>query len=762
MPEISETVLRAIHDAKQHPSVISIAAPQHNVTSGISSFMLTLEIPLPNAWRASGQSPNGVKLFEEVRFDFSQKFPLKPPEISLRDNFSRELAHLQPWLTADKRPVPCIVLGDLGEFYINFGVLGIITQLVGWLSKAAEESLIDLDQGWEPRRRDNVSFTLVADEIAIRDTIDERGGFKFFAFRYNRIKDELTAQSLHGEISQDQFTINKKSVEKIFTERSWQNYPKNRSGTSLALVIWAGKSSSGDLIISDKYAPEDVSTLAGLKALSIAFECERSFDMAFGILQSTLAEFTADKTFAFPVIFCVRRPAKMIATDSNVELVPFLFEMGINPVFPEGNNTAVFPASLRQSINADLLFKLSGGDPAAPNSPKRLSLIGAGSLGSKIALHLARCGWSPSVIIDNKTMAPHNFARHALLPSPRVIQTLPPSYKAFMLAEAVENFGQNCQPLVADFIYLSSVKKEMKIVTGDKTFAVLNTTASLAVREAIGSIETNIRAMEAVMFSRGKVGVLVTEGKEKNPCLNDLFAEFFAICYYDASLKPLVFPNEESLLETVEIGQGCGSVTMPMSDGRLSVFSAGISERLLSFARAGLPHVGNILIGQLSEDDISASYKSIDVAPVIIVDIDDIGSWKIRLHDRAAKKIREEVSLYPTVETGGVLIGRISLHSKTFHVVDVLEAPEDSVRSASQFTLGRKGLHSKLDEYGNSSNWALYSLGTWHSHLVTSGPSQMDRDTAKIIGGYRTTPSILLIHTPGGYRALMADSFLEG
>jgi len=129
----------------------------------------------------------------------------------------------------------------------------------------------------------------------------------------------------------------------------------------------------------------------------------------------------------------------------------------------------------------------------------------------------------------------------------------------------------------------------------------------------------------------------------------------------------------------------------------------------------------------------------------------------VRIHGRALEKIRNEVARWPKVETGGVLVGRQEEVTRTFHIVDVIDAPPDSKRSPSEFVLGTDGLRKQLSVYAESTNWTLICLGTWHSHLAPSGPSNTDRQAARAVAIARLTPSVLLIHTPEGFRALVAD-----
>ena len=125
------------------------------------------------------------------------------------------------------------------------------------------------------------------------------------------------------------------------------------------------------------------------------------------------------------------------------------------------------------------------------------------------------------------------------------------------------------------------------------------------------------------------------------------------------------------------------------------------------------------------------------------------------------KAIAEDVARYRRVETGGVLVGRFSTIGNCFQVVDVLPAPVDSKRSRHEFVLGRKGLQAEAKRLAEASGGALQVLGTWHSHLKPSGPSTTYAVAGAILAFRQFVPALLLIHTPAGYRALIADARFE-
>ena len=82
----------------------------------------------------------------------------------------------------------------------------------------------------------------------------------------------------------------------------------------------------------------------------------------------------------------------------------------------------------------------------------RWTLLGAGSLGSKLALHLARAGNGPEVVVDRSTMSPHNVARHALIPSMGALQI---HDKARLLSQALGGLDQSAKPIRANAAHMA-------------------------------------------------------------------------------------------------------------------------------------------------------------------------------------------------------------------------------------------------------------------------------------------------------------------
>ena len=747
-----EAVRRALDLIAEHPAVEETGRPTTDKASGVTTVEVIFKVNLPSEWRSTGKSPSGVEQKEAVRFDFPGGFPMEPPEPSLREDFSRNLPHLQPW-TIDGRPVPCIYDGDAAELFHRAGLAAILNQTAVWLDRAALGTLIDQDQGWEPVRRDSFEDVVVAEAGTLQGLADRRGGYRFVATEYLKVVAVGKEPFVHGRLSDGIETVMRKDFLQAFAEGT-VNADGLCTGKSLALIVWGAKTASGAPMVCDTYLPETVEDVGGLRERAQLYGCKDELNEALRLLAGSLSDRNGGP-YPLVVILLALRPCNVIGSDSAIELCPYVVYVTAPIMLASEEATPVRAAAHRDAVSRPLLVRMAGG-PATAERPE-WTLLGAGSLGSKLALHLARAGNGPTVVVDKSRMAPHNAARHALVPATGDMQVLWTDGKAQKLSQAVAGLGQDAKAVQADAAAVLISGDRSKRGWSQRSWAVVNATASLALREALAAATSMpVRVVETSLFAGGSVGVITVEGPGRDPSTTDLMAEVYVALKENRAVASMVFDGDGGVGRQVT-GQGCGSMTMTMSDGRLSLFGAGAAEYLLAKQRTGLPvDGGEVLIGRVSDGGLGVDWGSFRIPGVTSLRAEKGLGWRVHVHPRAIEKMREEGAQWPTVETGGVLMGRLSEVSRVAHVVEVLEAPPDSVRCSQRFTLGTKGLRRRVKEYSEAVDWSLYCLGTWHSHLSEGGPSDLDKATATAVALARLTPTIFLIMTPTGFHALAA------
>jgi hypothetical protein len=738
---ITDALRAAVAEARRlltyHPQLTNIS----EATDAAPGIAITVDVHtnLPFAWMADGMSPKGVRAVERVRVYFPSTFPLYAPSFSLREDFDRTLAHLLPG-SNDAPPAPCIFEGNATELFHHAGLHALIDHLVEWLEDAAMERLIDPAQGWEPIRRDTVTHTITLDADFVRSLVTKTAGYTLLRFTYFR-----SPTAMYGEVHNERSALH---INGDPNEYFGETTTAPMRGKSVALVVWPGKHPNGAPFIDSQFQAETVTTLGTLRSRAANYGAAISLRDALRFLERCFGKhYGSGRRVA--IILCARRPMHLIGSESAIELSTYLTEVSAPALFPGGDTTSVLPAAQHHAITPQLLRRMSGDAPEREAS--RLMLLGCGSLGSKIAIHLARRGIAPSDVVDNKYLQPHNAARHALIPTAE--SHLPwLGHKADLLAEAVRGFRQQCTPHHDDIVVATRTKHTIAKLIRPDVSALLNTTAAAAVGEALAALPSEAqvpRIMDAALLAAGTIGVLAVEGPSHNPNIGDLTNETYALLR-NHRLAATIFAAHA---EAIEVGQGCASLTTPMSDAQISLFAAAMSESIAMY-EAQMPATGTVLVG--TRENLNLTWATHIVPPVQVVPIRAQQAC-VRLSDRAHRAIVEDVSRHPGSETGGVLLGRYAAANRTFYVTDILLAPPDSTRAAALFILGTAGLSVAIDDYARPTHFALYALGTWHSHLRPEGASLTDRETARVIANSKALPAVLLIHTPDGYQAILVD-----
>jgi hypothetical protein len=443
-----------------------------------------------------------------------------------------------------------------------------------------------------------------------------------------------------------------------------------------------------------------------------------------------------------PVIMLVRRPRRLPDSDCAIELIAYLLQLTLPSGDPAWDE--VRPVACYEDIRPRLLRRLSGDRPGQP-----WALLGAGSLGSKIALHLARSGAAPTICADIGWLRPHNGARHALYPSLEdgsLSGWLEP--KAPSLAAAIGGLGQQTASLEGNHSRLINVLNQPN---GPEARWLLNTTGSTVAREWLASREAVDAppVVEAGLFDGGELGFVTIEGDGHNPDSAELMAAIYQLARHREDLRTRLF-RARGHEEFVPIGQGCDSATMVMSDAHLSAMAAPIAE--IAAAIEGTVREGQTHI--LSRDGLALRHERLAIDPRTRVPLEGLEDWNVSLPPEVLQAIEDDVARWPSVETGGVLVGWSSLISRHLYVVDVIPAPPDSLRTSSEFVLGVQGLQTVLAELAAETTGALHCVGTWHSHLGKASPSAKDWASAAAIGNTESKTMTLLVHGSDGLRAI--------
>jgi hypothetical protein len=736
---LAPSIARALRHAARHPAVRNCEIVSMGDDQVVAHFDMVTD--LPARWKEAGESPFGVRALEKLTVTFASTYPASVPSVELRKDFDRRHPHINPGPT-DGPVVPCLVNGSVRELLQARGMFGLMEQCADWLDRAAMLALNDPAHGWEPVRRDRIDDLVSIDPSELRALAQTSAGA-----RYARTRFVLTNGVYRTRVFSEEFELRFDNIRSFGST----DFEHGVCGDGLAVVAWH-RSSGRSVRTFDEYRPETVSNLDELLERSNEYGCRADLISKLNWIAHRLRKHPGQSVIPVTVLLLVRRPYDVIGTGSPIEVCPYLIPVTEYSDL-ENPETHVRLAAVRDHVDVSVLRRASGTDPDAPTPS--WTLIGCGSVGSKVAMHAARGGVGPSLLIDRETLEPHNYARHALLPEFDGEALFFPG-KASALAKAIKGLAQKADAIAEDVVALAYGDGGRDRLTPVGETMIVDATASPVVREALvaaGSKE-GVMGIEICLMGGGEVAYASCEGPGANPNRSDLALEAYRIFAQDDDISRTVFGAHA---QEVTIGQGCSSATFAMPDHKLSAMSAGLAGCLSDWMWRGTTELGEVRVGISGSPEPSQRWERHQVPAFMVIAGERPDVPAVRMHPRVHQKIEKDIAAWPGVETGGVLIGRFSEMNGVFQIVDTITAPDDSRRSSAEFVLGTQGLTASIERLTRRSGGALQAIGTWHNHLVPVGPSAIDRRSAAWLAERQCTPVLMLISTPEGYRHFVTE-----
>ncbi len=736
-------VKEAISQILAHPSVKNADISPSEDKHGNWEIEINLIVPLPRDAVNEGITKTGVKAIEWVKILFPAAFPSLSPRLFLRADFNRAHPHINPGRQGELVS-PCIYEGRLDDLlhepdWIN----GLINQLADWLSKAAAGELLDCSgQGWEPIRRDSVEGSIVTEISIIRERITKA---KMPLCQYIRYEYWQSVIGHSGRIIDESMFY--PTIGEAIRHFEIGNTKRSQFGTnySLGLVVSGGIKNTISI-----YQPDDVNSLEQLLVRAENYGCRSGLEIRLKEISEKISLPLIEQKLDIAVIFTVKRPCNLIGEDSDIEVIPY----GITFTSDKDHRlqltrTTVFPLVQIRKVNPKLLAETSDRNFNKADHRKEIAMIGCGSLGSKIALHLARSGHGPFRLYDKDCFSPHNNARHAVANFAAAEFMLP---KVWLTKDLLKQVGANVTEVsksLEDVIFRLQNKPDLFAKCNG---LIIDATASSSVQDALCVVSPkNFGAplLQIALYGRGQIGFFGLEGRDRNPRVDDLVAQLYQLGWESSTIGTKLYQSTK--FDRINTGQGCTSFSMKMSDAKISLFSAGIAERTSQLLDNGIPKDGELLVGLLTEDCLGVNWMRQSTTKIEVIHVGDKSKWELRIPFALKDRMRMETEQHKPLETGGGLIGHINWGRRTIYVTGLLPPPMDSEFRTDEFVLGIQGLKKQISALEKATSHTLTYLGTWHSHPNGGGASGTDKRTLVDLTRERgNVPSICLIYRPEG------------
>jgi hypothetical protein len=243
------------------------------------------------------------------------------------------------------------------------------------------------------------------------------------------------------------------------------------------------------------------------------------------------------------------------------------------------------------------------------------------------------------------------------------------------------------------------------------------------------------RICRAFITDFGNLGIMLLEGKQRNPRLDDLqimlYAQFGKLALVSDWLKR---ENEHKKKETiVTVGIGCNSETTILADDIISLHGAYFSAAIKIESGSGLKEEGHIYLNQiLNEPFFSNVPHFIKLPPMVVLKAINNAAWQIRVAPGIIELMKEKMGLAMPSETGGVFVGCSNYKTKTIHIVELVNAPPDSTANLVCFFRGVQGLPEAIKQINEATGNQLGYIGEWHTHpFGPNGLSNVDTNAVR-------------------------------
>lgn len=342
---------------------------------------------------------------------------------------------------------------------------------------------------------------------------------------------------------------------------------------------------------------------------------------------------------------------------------------------------------------------------------KKVSIVGAGTLGSAVIDHFVRQGCSEEInLVDCDILLPHNLSRHTLATDKVMtskVRSIKNTYHGilFQMINAIEG----------NFLTLNKNDRERLY---RNTELVMDFSTSIAVERKLAQEGQTFRRCTSFLNPKGDEIVLLMEDKDRCSRLDLLEMDYYRNLIVDEK-----FALHLEQTETIRTNSfSCRSESMILNYENVRVLSAIISKQIRKYYTLGQ--------ACLSIWHFDAEDGTVSSLPMTITNwrTEVLSGIRIYISDAVEKGIQTMTDASPDKETGGCLFGSYDRDHNTIYVYYMVSAPEDSIHGPISFVRGFKGLTAEYERITKVTYHQVRYLGEWHSHPnMPNTPSETDK-----------------------------------
>ena len=644
--------------------------------SVVVRLVLTLELPT-----RYDKNTALVRAEEPVFVEFYSDYPDRVPRVFIgRNDFDYDhTPHIYCETKSGLRPI-CLFRGNGDEWFANMEIEDFIKHLRSWYEDLASGANIEDGGEFEPLRLEGYTATMSYDYEQLSDEIDK-------------------ADEQQEEKPLFVYRRSEKKMVRLTKDNYWL---LEIPGVEKKDVIWGSVCWDCSKRSCDTYDILLPRTYSELK------DYANRHGVEIGTTVSGMLDKMDDDSSSLVIVLAIKRSKKLIGANSFYQFVNFEITCDTDT---EGKKV-VTPTSVvkfhnhESPLTTKKAHEISNLDTDIAPS---LIVAGCGALGSKIAMHLVRSGITNIVFCDPDYLSEHNLCRHALLDN-----SVYKNKACEMRSVANLTYFHEIPKADARSERIKTILENKEFLSKRKPDYLLDFTASKVVHNQLVRIEDRPLAISAAIYDNGKFGMLMCEGNDGGVRLDDVMSTVLAQYKTDPFVSSYLMREKGISHEPaslLNVGLGCNSETFILADDVISLYASSMSITIKDIFAGNHPDGGCWMY--IMDECGGLKVQKIEIPQFYCYDVD---IWKVRICDKVVDYIVEQTEMAGKYETGGYLIGQCNLKTKTIHVIDTIEAPEDTIHRDDYLVLGKAGLRKKLSQIERRSGATFGYVGEWHSH----------------------------------------------
>lgn len=364
--------------------------------------------------------------------------------------------------------------------------------------------------------------------------------------------------------------------------------------------------------------------------------------------------------------------------------------------------------------------KLNTSDEFAAQSNSQFSsdifaLVGLGALGSGLFDFWIRSGWGKWNLFDKDHIKPHNLTRHT---ANRNHIGLNKAAAAWIQAQNILGHTDDINVFEEDALRLSKAAKTALQMSS----LVIDASTSLDYPRKASFDDSIPRHVSVFVSPSGNDSVLLLEDEARTKRLRTIEAQYYRLIINEAWGES----HLKHHLGKFVSGGSCRDISLKLPFTSITRHGSTLADQIKTLSSQNQAAI-KVWQTHLETGETRAYHH--EVHNEVFIKCGDKSIFYDRGLEHKLYNIRDSRL---SEETGGIVVGYVDFNLDAIFIVDVFDAPEDSVATSDSFKRGVSGVKESLEIVQNRTANIVNYIGEWHSHPANTSAQQSKKDIIQL------------------------------